>query len=250
MTDPRQCGFRPADLPRCAGDRPRDGCVTAAQLAAMEAVYNGPTVNGEPIYHGASYGGEHEPGGWDFWVVGSAQTAAMGVPSAQYGAGTELFKHFVFGDPDWDYTRYDFANWEEDVAATAEVLNATDTDLGAFRDRGGKILYWTGWSDLTLAPLATIAYYEELAAGDYARLYMLPGVLHCGGGAGPDRVDWVETIRAWVEEGRAPERLVASTLGPEGAPTLTRPICPYPQVAVYDGTGDPNVETSFACAAP
>ncbi|MCY3842618.1 MAG: tannase/feruloyl esterase family alpha/beta hydrolase, partial [Acidobacteria bacterium] len=73
---------------------------------------------------------------------------------------------------------------------------------------------------------------------------------HCAGGPGPDRVDWVEVIRAWVEEGDAPDRLVASKLGPGGAPTLTRPICPYPQVAVHDGTGDPNDEASFACAAP
>ena len=223
LNDPRQCGFRPADLPRCAGDRPADGCVTAEQLAAIETVYRGAAVEGEPVYPGAAFGGEHEPGGWDFWVVGSQQTAAMGVPSAQFGAGTELFRHFVFGDPDWDYTQYDFVNWEADTAPTAAVLNATDTDLPPFRDRGGKIVYWTGWSDHTLAPLATIAYYEALASGDpaasdYARLYMLPGVLHCAGGPGPDRVDWVEVIRAWVEEGRAPDRLVASKLGPTALP--------------------------------
>ena len=255
LNDPRQCGFRPADLPRCPGARPADGCVTEAQLAAIQTVYRGATVDGKPVYPGAALGGEHESGGWDFWVVGSPQTAAMGVPSAQYAAGTELFKHFVFGDPDWDYTAYDFAAWDENVAATAAVLNATDTDLGAFRDRGGRILYWSGWSDLTLAPFATIAYYEALAAGDpaardYARLYMLPGVLHCAGGPGPDRVDWVEAIRAWVEEGQAPDRLVASKLGAEGDPTLTRPLCPYPQVAVYAGTGDPSDEASFACVAP
>ena len=141
------------------------------------------------------------------------------------------------------------------MADTAAILNATDTDLSAFRDSGGKIIYWTGWSDLALAPLGTIDYYERLAAGDpaardYARLYMLPGVLHCAGGPGPDRVDWVEAIRAWVEDGRAPERLLASKLGQDGQPTMTRPLCPYPQVAVYDGTGDPNDDTSFACSVP
>ena len=253
LNDPRRCDFEPEDLPRCAGDRPADDCVTAAQLAAIDTVYDGPTSNGERIYHGFNYGGENDRGGWDSWVVSAPQRRAAGIPNAQYGFGTELFKYFVFGDPDWDYTAYDFSTWREDVAGTAAILNATDTDLSAFRDNGGKIIYWTGWSDLALAPLGTIDYYERLAADDpaardYARLYMLPGVLHCAGGPGPDRVDWVEAIRAWVEEGRAPERLLASKLGRDGQPAMTRPLCPYPQVAVYDGTGNPNDEASFACA--
>ena len=79
---------------------------------------------------------------------------------------------------------------------------------------------------------------------------MLPGVLHCGGGPGPDSVDWIEAIRAWVEDGQAPERLTASKFDQSGGATLTRPVCPHPQVAVYDGTGDPNDEASFACANP
>ena len=79
---------------------------------------------------------------------------------------------------------------------------------------------------------------------------MLPGVLHCAGGPGPDRVDWVEAIRAWVEEDRAPERLLASKIDAGGNTTMTRPICPYPQVAEYDGTGDTNDAGSFACVAP
>ena len=255
LADPRQCGFDPADLPRCEADRPGDDCVTAAQLAAIETVYRGPLSNGEPIYHGFNYGGEHEAGGWDTWVVGTGQRRAPGMPNAQYGFGTELFKYFVFGDPEWDYTQYDFSTWRDDVAETAAILDANDTDLGRFRDAGGKIIYWTGWSDLALSALGTIDYYERLAEGDpgardYARLYMLPGVLHCRGGPGPNRVDWVEAIRAWVEDGRAPERLLATKLDGDGQVTLTRPACPYPQVAVYDGSGDPHDAASFACAAP
>ena len=252
MTDPRRCGFKPADLPRCPDDTAAAGCVTAAQLAAIERVYEGPTSNGAPIYHGFNYGGENDRGGWDSWVVASETRRATGVPNAQYGFGTELFKYFVFSDPEWDYTKYDFSTWAEDTAATAAILDATSTDLSAFRDRNGKIIYWTGWSDLALAPEGTIDYYERLEAGDpsardYARLYMLPGVLHCAGGPGPDRVDWVEAIRAWVEEDRAPERLVASKLDADGQATLTRALCPYPQVAESDGSGDVNDEQSFRC---
>ena len=255
MTDPRTCDFKPSDLPRCAGDNQAPDCVTAAQQAAIEAVYEGPTSNGDSIYHGFNYGGEDDRGGWDSWVVGAEPRRAENVPNAQYGFGTELYKYFVFDNPEWDYTEYDFSTWTEDTADAAAILNATDTDLGAYRDRGGKIIYWTGWSDLALAPRGTIDYYEKLGAGDptsrdYARLYMLPGVLHCASGPGPDRVDWVEAIRAWVEDGRAPERLMASKLDQDGNATLTRPVCPYPQVAVYDERGDPNDEGSFACANP
>ena len=255
VTDPRVCDFRPDDLPRCAGDVAGADCVTAAQLAAIQVVYDGPTVNGESIHPGFSYGGEHDPGGWDTWVVHTEAIAATGPPSLHYGFGTELFKNFVFSDPDWDYTRYDFSTWAEDTAATAKILNATDTDLGTFRDAGGKIIYWTGWSDLALTPLGTIEYVDAVHAGDpnagdYTRLYMLPGVLHCGGGPGPSSVDWIEAIRAWVEEGQAPERLTASKFDGSGAATMTRPVCPYPQVAVYDGAGDTNDEASFACEKP
>ncbi len=255
MTDPRRCDFEPEDLPRCADDAPGVNCVTAEQVAAIEAVYDGPTANGEPLFFGFNYGGENDRGGWDSWVVSSEQRVAQGVPNAHYGFGTELYKYFVFGDPDWDYTEYDFSTWKADTAATADILNATDTDLGPFRDGGGKIIYWSGWSDLALTPLGTIDYYERLESGDpaardYSRLFLLPGVLHCGGGPGPDAVDWIDAIRTWVEEGRAPERLVASKLDANGTATMTRPVCPYPQVAVYDGQGDPDNEASFACANP
>ena len=133
------------------------------------------------------------------------------------------------------------------------MVDAIATDLSLFHDSGGKIIYWTGWSDLALTPLGTIDYFEQLqasdsAARDYSRLYMLPGVLHCAGGPGPDQVDWVEAIRAWVEDGDAPERLTASKLDLSGQTTVARPVCPYPEFAVYDGTGDPTVESSFSCS--
>ena len=161
----------------------------------------------------------------------------------------------MFDDPNWDYTSYDFSTWAEDVAQTAEVLDATDTDLGPLRDAGGKIIFWTGWSDPALTALGTIDYYERVEAGDaavrdYARLFMLPGVLHCGGGPGPDRVDWLTAIEDWVERGTPPGRLVATRLGTSGEPDLTRPVCPYPESAAHTGAGPTNDEASFRCEAP
>jgi len=255
MTDPRRCDFSPAELPRCVGDKPAADCVTEAQLTAIEAVYKGPVSGEEPFFFGFNYGGENDEGGWDSWVVESTRQWPLDIPNAQYGFGTEFYKYFVFGDPNWDYKDYDFSTWQEDTADISRVVDATETDLREFRNRGGKIIYWTGWSDLALTPLGTIDYYEQLEAGDptvrdYAKLYMLPGVLHCAGGPGPDKVDWVEAIQAWVEEGRAPERLLASKRDSAGGVTLTRPVCPYPQEAVYDGVGDPSRQASFRCDRP
>ena len=106
-----------------------------------------------------------------------------------------------------------------------------------------------------ITALGAVDYYEQLAAvdpeaRDYSRLYMLPGVFHCGGGPGPDQVDWIEAIRAWVEDGRAPERLVSAKLDDSGTATLTRPTCPYPQVAVYTGAGSTDDEANFSCDNP
>ena len=145
-----------------------------------------------------------------------------GVPNLHYGFGTELDKYFVFDDPDWDYTTYDFSTWAADVAETAEILDATDADLGQFRDVGGKIIFWTGWSDPALTALGTIDYYERLEAGDaavhdYARLFMLPGVLHCGGGPGPDSVDWLTAIEDWVERETPPAAWSRPSSGPPGS---------------------------------
>ena len=134
------------------------------------------------------------------------------------------------------------------------MLNATDTDLSAFKTAGGKLILWTGWSDPAIPAAGTLSYYEGVAAGDdeaddYARLFMLPGVLHCGGGPGPDFVDWISAIQGWVEEDEAPERLVATKVS-EGEVAMQRPACAWPAQAVYDGSGDPKREDSFECVAP
>ncbi|MDE0830608.1 MAG: tannase/feruloyl esterase family alpha/beta hydrolase [Vicinamibacterales bacterium] len=258
LNDPRHCAFAPASLPRCVDDRPGPDCVTAGQLAAIQAIYAGPISNGESIFRGFPFGGENDPGGWDRWIAGANRTAEPGAPNLHYGLGTELYKYFVFDDPDWDYTAYDFSTWSDDVAEASKILDATDPDLGPFRDAGGKLILWTGWSDSALTALGTIDYYDKVSAldpvaTDYARLFMLPGVLHCGGGPGPDEVDWLTAIAAWVEQDAAPVRLVATKRsGPDGemAPGLTRPVCAYPQVAAYDGSGATDDEANFRCQVP
>jgi len=256
VEDPRRCDFDPADLPRCRGNIPNSNCVTAEQLGAIETVYGGPIVNGARLFQGFPFGGENDRGGWDQWITGGENQFGPGVPSLHYAFGTEMFKYLLFDDPAWDYSAYDFAGFDEESRRAASFLNATDTDLSAFKSRGGKLLMWHGWSDPALTALATVDYYEEAHERDpelteyFRRLFMLPGVLHCGAGPGPDRVDWLSAIEGWVEEGQAPEQLVATKLGEGGSVERTRPICQYPATAAYEGSGSTDEASSFVCATP
>ena len=253
LTDPRSCDFDPAEL-RCSG-APDSSCLTDAQLDAVQAIYAGPVVNGQQVFPGFPYGGENDPGGWDTWITGGQDALGPGVPNLHFAFGTEMFKYLIFDDPDFDYTSYDFANWDHDIAAADQLLSARDTDLSGLRVAGGKLLFWHGWSDPALTALGTIDYYEAVQAGDpnvrdYSRLFLAPGVLHCGAGPGPDQVDYLSAITSWVEDGEAPEQLLAQKFDVEGRVTLSRPLCAYPQVAIYDGSGDPSDAGSFACREP
>ena len=253
LNDPRQCDFDPAEL-RCEGPPDAD-CLTAPQLEAVQTIYSGPTVDGARVFAGFPFGGENDRGGWDTWITGGEKPIAPGVPSLQWAFGTEMYKYLIFDDPDFDYATYDFEGWQEDITKADEVLSATDTDLSRLRDAGGKLLFWHGWSDPALSALATIDYYEAVEAADsgvrgYSRLFLAPGVLHCDGGPGPDRVDLLSAIVEWVERGSAPERLIASKLDEDGATLMTRPLCPYPEVVVHDGQGETNDASSFKCQAP
>ena len=181
-----------------------------------------------------------------------------GPPSAQYGFGTELFKYFVFGDPDWDYTRYDFSTWEEDVAPTGAILNATDTDLGRFRDGGGRIIYWTGWSDLALTPLGTISTTTCGSRRDDAAARDLRPASTCCPACSTAPAAPAPT----ASTGSRPSAPGSRTTGPpsacwrtswtgDGEVAMTRPVCPYPQVAVYDGSGATRTtKAALACAIP
>jgi feruloyl esterase len=177
--------------------------------------------------------------------------AMTGGTSARFGFSTELFKYFVFNDPNWDYTKYDFANYKKDTELTASYLNSNDPNLDAFKGKGHKVIMWHGWADAGLSPLGTVQYYEHVMsrdpkAQDFFRLFMLPGVLHCGGGAGPSTVDWADAIAGWVEKGTAPDRLIAKKVS-SGTTPMTRPVCAYPQHAVYSGSGGTDDEKNFVC---
>jgi hypothetical protein len=240
MDDPRRCTFNVDSLP-----------LSDKQRSVLKAIYGPIAVGEDQIYPGQPFGGEGENAGWPLWITGGASTASMGGPSLRFAFGTGIFRYLVFNDPAWAYIKYDLANWKKDTALAASYLNATDPNLDAFKSRGGKLILWHGWSDPALTPLASIQYHEQVYsrdahASDYFRTFLLPGVLHCGGGAGPDNADWPAAIAEWVENGKAPQRIIARKMV-NGAPTRTRPLCTYPQKAEYKGSGSTDDEANFVC---
>lgn len=249
LNDPCQCDFNVNELPLCANDQPAAGCFTKAQVLAIKTVYEGAkSKEGQPIHPGFPFGGEDERGGWDTWVVGNS-ASPLSEPSLQGFLGVESFKYLIFNDSTWDYSTYNFANFFKDTKYASAYLEATDTDYSAFKSKGKKIIFFQGWADPVISPLVIVQHYEAMEKidpqlRDYARLFMLPGVLHMGG-KGPDQANWVGALRDWVEKGIAPEMIIASKLTKPGEPSLSRPLFPYPYKAVYDGKGDPNKAGSF-----
>jgi len=242
MDDPRQCKV---DVATLTG-------LSAAQQAALKTIYAPTRAGNETAFPGQPFGGEGEGAGWPAWISGATPREGQPpAPSLRYSFGTQLFKYLIFNDPNWDYTTYDLSTWRTDTKRAGAIINATNSDLSAFKGKGRKLLIWHGWSDAGLSPLATIKYYDEVKKRDpkadgYVQMFLLPGVLHCAGGPGPDRVDWATAIDGWVESGKAPSRIIAQK-GTGAAVTRTRPLCPYPQHAVYSGTGSTDQAENFAC---
>jgi pimeloyl-ACP methyl ester carboxylesterase len=240
MEDPRRCTI---DVSTLSG-------LTDVQRTALKKIYAETASKGTTIYASQPLGGEGEAGGWPSWITGGGLAMPQG-PSLRFAFGTQFFKYFVFGDANWEYIHYDIGNTRRDARLVGKFLNATDPNLDAFKSKGHKLILWHGWSDPALTAMASVNYYEQVkardaAAGDYFRMFMLPGVLHCAGGPGPDTVDWTAAIDSWVDGHHAPERLVARKVS-NGETTRSRPLCPYPQHAVYSGTGSTDDEKSFEC---
>ena len=270
LNDPRQCKFDVSTL-LCKGDK-IDGCLSKAQLAAVKVVYDGPKDSkGNALFYGFPFGGEASPGGWSRWLTGGLKYQAslnefqggvdVGgfeapiVPSAFYGFGNGIMRYFVFNDPNWSYVNYNYDNLKKDMKHAAEILNATNPDLSKFRERGGKMIIYSGWSDAAIAGPAVAAYYEDVlahdkTASDDVRLFMMPGVEHCHGGRGPSFVNYLTEIDKWFETGKVPDQVTAYWLGEKRQPTGSRPVCAYPKVARYDGQGDTRNASSFTCVGP
>lgn len=259
LDNPAACHFELATIPACAEDKAGADCLTKAQRAAVAVIYSPVTDKDGVIYPGQPFGGEGQAAGWPAWITGTGAmipvSGSLKAPSVQWAFGTEIFKYLLLGDSTWDYARWDLSHSRAELARAATYFNAANTDLGPFVARGGKLIMWHGWSDAAINAVASIQYYDKARARSKAvaenlRLFMLPGVQHCGGGTGPDRVDWSRVIADWVERGKTPQRVVASKMGAGETPPRTRPLCLYPEVAAWTGKGSTDSEENFACSSP
>jgi feruloyl esterase len=267
LNDPRQCKFDVATLV-CEGEK-TDQCLSEEQLVAVKTIYEGPRDSeGNSLYYGFPFGGETAVGGWSRWLTGGLKYQASlddfqgGVdtgnleapvsPSAIYSFANGIMKYFIYNDPDWSYVDYDFNSFKKNARPAAEILNATNPDLSAFRKRGGKMLLYSGWSDNAQSGLAMIGYYEDVlahdkTAADDVRLFMMPGVEHCFGGPGPSWVNYLTEIDKWFESDKPPEQVTAYWLDEKMQPNGSRLVCAYPKVARHDGRGDTRNAASFSC---
>jgi feruloyl esterase len=168
----------------------------------------------------------------------------------------EYFRWVVFEDPNWDWKTFDFDIDTKRTESLEYGMNATDPNLKAFLGRGGKLLLYHGWSDPLITPQNSINYYQSVIdtmggrekTEEFARLFMVPGMGHCSGGEGPNNFDTVEVIEQWVERGKAPNHMIASRRS-NGATDRTRPLCPYPLVAIWNGSGSSDSAINFTCGA-
>ncbi len=241
INNPEMCRFEPSSL-ACTGTD-TGMCLTPGQVVSLERAY-APTFtdSGEFVYTGHARGFEL---GWRM----------PGPDSEPRTSPTASFRYLGHENPEWSWQDFDL---EADLALVMEnagFLEATETDLVEFRDRGGKLIMYHGWNDPGPSPLSTIQYYNGVLdtmgpdQGDWMRLYLMPGVGHCRGGVGPDQADFMAAIERWVESGVDPDRITASRVE-NGQVDMTRPFCAYPEVARWTGVGSTNDAGNFVCAAP
>ena len=257
LTDPRTCDFDPHVLECKAGQS--DSCLAKPQVHALEMIYQGAKNprTGVQIYPGLEPSGEGPQPDNPGWAMLMNGKKPFSLDQAVLGG-------MAFEKPDWDWRTFDFDKDVELVDAKLYgVLNAIDPDMRDFKARGGKLIVYHGWADPGVMPQRTIDFYNEIVdyAGkamggngreytdEYLRLFMVPGMGHCRGGVGPDRADYMGAISAWVEQGKAPDRITARR-EENGKITMTRPLCPHPQAARYKGRGDTNDAANFECAVP
>ena len=243
IEDPSRCQFDPKALLCSNGDGP--SCLTAAQVAAAQKIY-APVVDpktGKEVFAGL------EPGSEMHWGAISGEE-----PHPMY---YDLARFLVFADPNWDFRSLDLGKHLE-LARQKDggILSAMSTDLKPFVSRGGKLLIYHGWEDQNISPRMSVEYYEKVQAtmgkasvDNAVKLFMVPGMGHCGGGDGPNEFDMIATLEEWREKGKTPTQIVASKVS-DGQVVRTRPLCPFPQVAKYKGTGSIDKAESFACSAP
>jgi feruloyl esterase len=259
LDDPRKCRFDPQTL-ACKSGQDSDSCLTAKQVKAVKDIWSGARNSSGDLIYPPYMPGAEAAGGWASYMTGTGPLTGN-----HWDQSDNVFKYMVFENPRWDFRTFDY---DRDVpfadVKLGKMLDAFDPDLTSFERRGGKLILYHGWSDPSISPLNTIDYYERVVTflqgqdgrqraqqrvQQFMRLFMVPGMLHCSGGPGPNRFDMLAALEEWREQGLAPERVVASH-ATNGVTDRTRPLCVFPNVAVYHGHGSTDDAASFACQIP
>jgi pimeloyl-ACP methyl ester carboxylesterase len=240
--DPRKCTYDPRALVCKSSDDPAS-CLTASEADAIRKIWNGPTAaSGQRLWFGLERG---TPLG----------ALAGGNP---FPIATAHFQYWLHQDAAFDWHALSEADFEAEFRSSQKKFNAVigtdDPKLDAFRKHGGKMIIWHGDADPLIFPRGTINYYERVLSAnggskrvdDFVRLFMAPGVGHCGGGDGPSPTGVFEAVVDWVEKGVAPKTIAASRTRPDGT-TLSRPLCPYPATARWTGKGSTDDAANFMC---
>jgi feruloyl esterase len=244
---PAACKFDPATLQCGAGKTAM--CLSPTEVAAAKRIYAG-VVNkaGEQLFPGTG------PGSEPLWGA---------YASAQFAIGTSYFRNAIARDQSWDPATFDVdADLARAEAQDAGAAKAMDPDLSAFVARGGKLLTYHGTTDGLIPYGNSINYYNSVVAKlgadkvrDNVALYLVPSMDHCAGGEGAFVADWLGALEAWDASGKPPVSIAGThPPAPPGVPgaatkAFTRPICPYPQLPKYNGTGDEADAASWQCAA-
>jgi hypothetical protein len=251
IEDPKRCTYDPKPLVgTSAGEC---GAFTEGDVTVIRKLWEGPRrEDGTFLWYGL-------PRGADLNALWTSRGAPL--RPVPFGISMDWFRYFLTQDPKFDgngvtpagYERF----WDQSVEQYGIVFGTDNPDLTAFRDRGGKAIVWHGWADQLISAEGTVDYYTRVQqemggakkAGEFIRLFMAPGVAHCGGGSGPAPVNPIDALLAWVEDGKAPEMIPAARRDPSGAVTRTRPLCAYPLVAKYKGSGSTDQAANFSCSA-
>ncbi len=268
VSDPRSCKFDPSTLLCKEGDAPN--CLTAKQVETLKMLYSPvKDADGKVLYP------RHLPGAET--NMRNFTTGAEMYKGTQYTYGVSYFSNVVFNDPNWDFHTWDYAHDMKLVnnEKLRSWLDSYNTDLRPFRDHGDKVIVFQGWADDDVSPLNTINYFKAVVStvtgmakgatadtpenaeffhaadqtGNFMRLFIAPGMGHCGGGIGPNTFDGMGALATWVEKKQAPDQLMASHMT-NGKVDRTRPLCPFPQTAQYSGQGSIDEAANFVCKLP
>jgi len=268
IDDPRRCHYlaspdKQITRASCTAYDPQ--CLTPSEAAVIDKSWEGPVVCPDggtdckvPDVASRDLRGKGPMRLWYGQQRGTDLTALGGI--VPFPVVLEQAKFWVYFDPSWNWRQLDYDNFlaffRESVERVGPMMGSDDPDLRAFRSHGGKLVLWQGWADQLINPQGTTDYYDRVVrrlgglarTQQFARLFMAPGVQHCGGGDGPQPQHLFETVVNWVEQGVAPQTVLASKPIPGG--TRTRPLCPYPAEARWNGTGSSDDAANFSCVMP